>query len=93
VVVSAATSLKKGGKEKRFKRYRGSCPAKIRDRITRSVTQRMFLIQKGDVMAEHVNEFTECPPKSCSFSILGSTGNCYEVKIQRPPSCTCPDHA
>mmetsp|Transcript_21405 Transcript_21405/g.59557 ORF Transcript_21405/g.59557 Transcript_21405/m.59557 type:complete len:369 (-) Transcript_21405:120-1226(-) len=29
----------------------------------------------------------------CQFVVLGSTGNVYNVDIERIPTCTCPDHA
>ncbi|KAG7347814.1 ring finger domain containing protein [Nitzschia inconspicua] len=82
--------------EKRLKRHRTSPPSHIRDRIARSMTQRMFLIQKGEVEVKDIPGDGGIPAlkcKGCTFSILGSTGNCYDVKIQRLPHCTCPDHA
>jgi RING-H2 zinc finger domain/SWIM zinc finger len=59
----------------------------------------MFLIQKGDVEMEEIIPaatgggvpLLQCP--KCTFSVLGSTGNCYDVQIQRLPHCSCPDHA
>jgi hypothetical protein len=68
--------------EKRLKRYRSSCPQGTQQRIARARTQQLFLVQKGDVTN-----------LSCSFVVLGSTGNVYTVKIERVPDCTCPDHA
>lgn len=105
VVVGQSLASKKTTKkqktkpEKRLRRYRSAPPAKIRERIARSMTQRMFLIQKGAVEIEensgNDNESSSysSSSKRCTFSILGSTGNCYDVMIQRLPHCTCPDHA
>jgi hypothetical protein len=71
--------------EKRLKRYRGSCPISVQERIDRAKTQRLFLIKRGDVTA---------PPRlSCNFVVLGSTGNVYTVTIETLPNCSCPDHA
>jgi hypothetical protein len=68
--------------EKRLCRLRSSCPQQIQQRIDRAVTQRLYLVQKGDVTAD----------LTCSFAVLGSTGNVYNVEIAHTASCTCPDH-
>jgi len=80
---SVATAKKKP--ETRLKRYRKSCPIAVQQRIDRARTQRMFLITKDD----DANMET----LTCNFVVLGSTGNVYNVAIQRVPHCTCPDHA
>lgn len=67
-------------KEKRLKRFRSKCPAAIQQRIDRAVTQRMYLVERGDV-ENH----------KCSFVVLGSTGNVYNVSISHTASCSCPD--
>lgn len=35
----------------------------------------------------------ESPPTGCEFFVLGATGNVYSVKLEKRPSCTCPDAA
>ena len=82
---STETKAAKAAKpEKRLKRHRSSCPQAIQQRIDRAKTQRMFLVRKGAIQKESL---------SCEFVVLGSTGNIYNVTIQRLANCTCPDHA
>lgn len=51
-------------------------------RVSRALTQRLFLIKSTFVNKHHYD-----------FIILGSTGNAYTVSIKMPaPSCTCPDN-
>jgi len=67
--------------EKRLFRYKPSCPAKIRERMERVLTQRFFLIDRrrnGEDLREE-------------FKVLGSTGNVYTIIIDKIPSCNCPD--
>lgn len=72
-------------KEKRLRRYRSKPTNAIQERILRAQRQTMFLISKeGD-------DTEAC--SSCKFVVLGSTGNVYDVTIQKVPHCTCPDHA
>jgi hypothetical protein len=52
------------------------------------MTQRLYLVKRGDVEGEGTSQ-----GPACTFVVLGSTGNIYEVQIKRMPSCTCPDHA
>ncbi|GKY94718.1 hypothetical protein MPSEU_000437300 [Mayamaea pseudoterrestris] len=66
--------------EKRLRRYRLACPGKLYDRIHRGVTQRLYLIER-----------TEEGPDEMVFSVLGSTGNVYQVTLTHIPTCTCPD--
>jgi len=76
---------KKEEAEKRVKRYRSKPTIGILQRIDRAKTQRLYLVERSDVIH---NESL-----SCEFVILGSTGNVYTVQICQIPSCTCPDHA
>jgi len=80
---------KKTQGEKRSRRYRTSCPKSIQQRIDRALTQRLFLIKRGEVIDGNTddNDF------SCDFHILGSTGNVYDVSIRKVANCSCPDHA
>jgi len=59
------------------------CAAPTRDRIRRALTQRLFLINFTRSGYGH----------SGIFTVLGSTGNVYEVKFAKEPSCSCPDSA
>ncbi|CAM9475269.1 unnamed protein product, partial [Phaeothamnion confervicola] len=70
--------------EKRAARYRSSCAAGVRDRISRAMSQRMYLIERSDESASGA--------LAHRFTVLGSTGNVYEVRIAKGPSCSCPDH-
>jgi len=66
--------------EKRLKRFRSSCPQMLEDRMARARVQRLFCL------GQHVNG-----PHSREYDILGSTGNVYQVKLEKILSCTCPD--
>merc|ERR1719319_586063 len=69
--------------EKRDGRIRTLTQA-IRDRIARALGQRIFLIGRKDTSAEG--------SLGQEFTVLGSTGNVYKVKIDKHPNCDCPDH-
>ena len=66
--------------EKRLRRFRSSAPQGTNDRISRALSQRMFLIE-----SKVENELQR------SYKVLGSSGNVYDVIIGKLPSCTCPD--
>jgi hypothetical protein len=53
------------------------------DRIRRAVTQRLYLMDEKD----------NSVPDSLArvYTVLGSTGNVYDVTVQKFPNCTCPD--
>jgi hypothetical protein len=75
-------------KEKRLKRFRSYPTTKIQERIDRAIHQRLFLI--------HASTPSTCPQHggpSITLSVLGSTGNVYEVTIAKVPDCSCPDAA
>lgn len=79
---------KKAAKEKRLKRFRSYPTTKIQERIDRALQQRLFLIESSTP--------STCPRNggpSIKFSVLGSTGNVYEVIIAKVPHCSCPDAA
>uniref|UniRef100_A0A6A7G4F2 Mitogen-activated protein kinase kinase kinase 1 n=1 Tax=Hirondellea gigas TaxID=1518452 RepID=A0A6A7G4F2_9CRUS len=65
--------------EKRLMRYR-SRTQKIRERISRALNQRLYLIRQ-----ESVN------PLQRTYAVLGSTGNMYTIQIGKLVSCSCPD--
>lgn len=71
--------------EKRAARYRSTCPQDVRDRISRAISQRMYLIHQIDT--------SSATSLSRQFAVLGSTGNVYDVTIGQKPHCTCPDCA
>jgi len=56
----------------------------MKRRISRAVNQRMYLIEMKDTSSSDT-------ALVYTFSLLGSTGNLYEVIISNVPSCTCPD--
>ena len=74
--------------EKRLKRFRSQPTTKIRERIDRALHQRLFLIESSapSTCSQHSGP-------SVTFSVLGSTGNVYEVTLSKVPSCSCPDSA
>ena len=82
---SPKKSPPKPSPEKRLQRHRTHCPRATQQRIDRACTQRMYLVTKD---AE-----PDMEALCCNFVVLGSTGNVYNVAIQRIPSCSCPDHA
>jgi Ring finger domain/SWIM zinc finger len=71
--------------EERLRSFRSNPTHAIQDRIQRAQEQTMFLISKDDDEPDRELKWT--------FVVLGSTGNVYDVTIQRVPHCTCPDHA
>ncbi|RIB04945.1 hypothetical protein C2G38_2119549 [Gigaspora rosea] len=67
-------------KERRQARCRTVCSKRVKDRINRATSQRMFLIERKNVDAT-----------KSEFTVLGATGNVYTVTICHLPNCTCPD--
>eukprot|EP00985_Skeletonema_marinoi_P032190 scaffold39073_cov186-Skeletonema_marinoi.AAC.4 len=81
-------ATKAAPKEKRLKRFRSYPTNKIQERIDRALHQRLFLIESSAPLT--------CPHHggpSIKCSVLGSTGNVYEVTIAKVPRCSCPDAA
>ena len=66
-------------KEKRLERWRSHASQASSDRIGRALSQRMYLLEE------------EARGDGRLYKILGSTGNVYDVTIDREPSCSCPD--
>ena len=89
---SAATKRKATksatSKEKRLKRFRSYPTTKIQERIDRALHQRLFLVE-----ASAPTTCRQHGGPSITFSVLGSTGNVYEVTIAKVPQCSCPDAA
>ncbi|KAH7916076.1 hypothetical protein BJ138DRAFT_1076281 [Hygrophoropsis aurantiaca] len=67
--------------EKRGAMFKKRCPQNILERVDRVMSQRFFMIDR----ARNGNDLCE------TFKVLGSTGNVYTVKIDKTPSCDCPD--
>ena len=81
-------NIPKAKEEKRLKRFRSYATTKIQERIDRALSQRLFLIETSAP--------STCPQHggpSITFSVLGSTGNVYEVTVKKVPNCSCPDAA
>jgi hypothetical protein len=71
--------------EKRLKRYRSKAPSSYLERLSRVKSQRMFLIDRNrSTSADGVDEKEV-------FDIAGTTGNIYQVTINKIPTCSCPD--
>ncbi|KAJ7529207.1 hypothetical protein O6H91_15G037700 [Diphasiastrum complanatum] len=65
-------------------RYIAGPSASVMERIQRAYQHRLYLIEKS-LIGDPEN------PVSCEFFVLGATGNVYTVKLEKIPSCTCPD--
>jgi hypothetical protein len=72
-------------KEKRFRVFRKHAPQSYLERLDRVRSQRMFLIDRERKSSRDGSHEEEV------FGIAGTTGNIYQVKIGKMPSCTCPD--
>ena len=81
---SKTTPQKSPEKEKRLKRYRDHAPGTYLEKLHRAVTQRMFVVERTP--CGHM----DCPEEN--ISMAGTTGNIYNVHINKAPSCTCPDN-
>mmetsp|Transcript_14254 Transcript_14254/g.34612 ORF Transcript_14254/g.34612 Transcript_14254/m.34612 type:complete len:197 (+) Transcript_14254:55-645(+) len=68
--------------EKRLKRIRHKCPAKVQERMVRATREKMKLAERPSVDWESLK---------CEFALLGSTGNVYNITFGRVPHCNCPD--
>ncbi|CAJ0827650.1 1534_t:CDS:10, partial [Entrophospora sp. SA101] len=68
--------------EKRLAKFRPSCSMKVKERIERAMSQRMFLVDRSEVNELHHE-----------FVVLGSVGNVYNIEISTLPKCNCPDFA
>ncbi|OBT74884.1 hypothetical protein VF21_06749 [Pseudogymnoascus sp. 05NY08] len=79
----------KGGEhsrvEKRLHQFRERAPYKFQDRLDRAISQPMFLIDRERKLNSDGTHEVE------KFDMAGSTGNIYEVTIDKKPKCTCMD--
>lgn len=83
-------SGKAGPKEKRSRRFISNCSVAVKDRIERAQSQRLYLIEQKDMLEEGL-DMDICPVVGREFAVLGSTGNVYDVRICKSPTCSCPD--
>jgi hypothetical protein len=70
--------------EKRARIYEIAPDSDLKKRISRALSQRMFLVGQIDKSNTRNGQ-------SRMYDILGSTGNVYNIEIKKLPSCTCPD--
>ncbi|TVY94283.1 hypothetical protein LAWI1_G000464 [Lachnellula willkommii] len=71
--------------EKRLRRTRVKAPATYLERLHRVKTQKMFLIERKRTISEDSTHEEEV------FDIAGTTGNIYQVTVNKEPRCSCPD--
>lgn len=71
--------------EKRLHEFRERAPYKFQDRLERAISQPMFLIDRVRKLSSDGTHEIE------KLDMAGSTGNIYEVTIDKKPKCTCMD--
>lgn len=76
------------GSEKRPVRKR-SFSAKVNERISRAVYQRMFLLSRNTTRT--IDYGGKQFEMASDFKVIGSTGNVYDVTIDSKVQCSCPD--
>lgn len=81
----ASVETKSGPAEKRTRRLRQATPA-VEERVRRSLSERMLLVRRGPSRAQN-----GCHAEGEEFCVMGTTGNLYDVTIDREVSCTCVD--
>ncbi|ESZ93331.1 hypothetical protein SBOR_6284 [Sclerotinia borealis F-4128] len=70
--------------ERREKPFVAEPDAKFKDKVKRIRKERMFMLNR--------QKDVDAKGRSCeNFDIAGSTGNIYQTKIGRTPTCTCMD--
>lgn len=99
VVESAKKQAQGPPKEKIVdKGPRGETRAGVRRRRTRetdtnaqrALSETMYLVERRDEVRHFTSGACRAPPLRHVFAVLGSTGNVYDVAIQKEPSCSCP---
>ena len=60
-----------------------------REQSPRALSETMYLVERRDE-TRRVPGACRAPPLRHVFAVLGSTGNVYDVAIQKEPACTCP---
>lgn len=71
--------------EQRLKKFLERAPYKFQERLDRAISQRMFLMDRERKLSDDGTHDVEI------FDIAGTTGNVYEVTINKQPKCTCMD--
>ena len=57
----------------------------------RALSETMYLVERGGDETRRVRATAAyMPPLRHVFAVLGSTGNAYDVAVQKEPACTCP---
>lgn len=74
-----------GRVEKRLLEFRERAPYKFQERLERAISQPMFLIDRERRLNSNGTHEIE------KFDMAGTTGNIYEVTIDKKPKCTCMD--
>jgi hypothetical protein len=72
--------------KKRPKRYRAQPPRTVAERLDCAKSQRMYVLSRSGQQTEAEGE-----GPSETFTITGSMGNVYTVRICAVSSCNCPD--
>ncbi|XP_024387869.1 uncharacterized protein [Physcomitrium patens] len=85
VTPKRARKLEAEPPEKRLSRFVRKPSMAVKERIQRAYNHRLYLIDKKMMDSE------ESLLTGCEFFVLGATGNVYSVKLEKLPSCTCPD--
>lgn len=70
--------------ERREREFVAEPDAKFKDKVKRIKKERMFMLNRQKIVDANGRAREE-------FDIAGSTGNIYQTKIGRVPSCTCMD--
>ncbi|KAF7950512.1 hypothetical protein EAE96_007795 [Botrytis aclada] len=70
--------------ERREREFVAEPDAKFKDKVKRIKKERMFMLNRKKVSEANGRDHED-------FDIAGSTGNIYQTKIGRVPSCTCMD--
>lgn len=90
------------GEEKRLKRFRDKAPVSFRELFERATTQRMFVLERTQTASSNappvidfdtdVTSLATAPVEAPTAKVVlaGSTGNIYQVKIDKLSTCTCP---
>jgi len=58
--------------------------------VGRACSETMYLVARRDETRPPPPSACRAPPLRRVFVVLGSTGNVYDVAIEKQPSCTCP---
>ncbi len=82
--------IKTAVQEKRLRAFRKNASVQVKNRISRATTQRLYLIRTSDITPFNPIRNKEGP--HITFTVLGSTGNVYDVTLCKLPKCTCPDN-